>query len=188
VALAVAVTGAHALLRVEPGAPLPEALVGLTRAVEPLDAFHSYGLFAVMTTDRPEIQIEGSRDGKTWLPYPFRWQPDRLDRPPRFATPHMPRLDWQLWFAALDGSCDADPWFLAFERRLLQADPDVLDLLAGDPFHGERPRFVRALLWRYRFADAATRRRTGDWWTRESLGSYCPALELHDGGLRRAAP
>jgi hypothetical protein len=182
------VTSTQALRRLAPAIELPGALRALLAAVDPLDSFHAYGLFAVMTTDRPEIEIEGTRDGESWQAYGFRWKPDRLDERPGFATPHMPRLDWQMWFAALEGSCRRTPWFLAFVRRLLEAEPAVLDLLAHDPFEGERPRAVRATLWRYRFADAATRRATGAWWTREELGPYCPPLELRGDGLGLAGP
>jgi hypothetical protein len=181
VAVVIAVTTAHALRRLGVDAPAP--LRAVARALAPLDSFHAYGLFAVMTSDRPEIEVEGSRDGEGWRAYGFRWKPDRTDEPPRFAGVHMPRLDWQLWFAALEGSCRRAPWFLAFVERLLEAEPAVLGLLADDPFEGERPAAVRATLFRYRFADAETRRRTGSWWTREELGPYCPPLELTVDGL-----
>src|SRR6185437_2830457 len=86
--------------------------LGLVRqAVEPLRSTNTYGLFAVMTTERPEIVVEGSDDGLTWKPYRFRWKPCEVDRRPRFTFPHLPRLDWQMWFAALSGHCGAEPWF-----------------------------------------------------------------------------
>jgi hypothetical protein len=158
------------------------------RLVDPLDSFHAYGLFATMTKDRPEIELEATRDGVTWEPYAFRWKPDRLDEAPRFAAPHMPRLDWQMWFAAL-GSCRGNPWFLAFQGRLLEAEPAVLGLLAGDPLGRARPLAVRSTLWRYRFTDSETRRRSGRWWEREPLGPYCPPLALDpSGALRRFEP
>ena len=75
----------------------------LSQWVEPFRSTNSYGLFAVMTTSRPEIIVEGSDDGASWRPYRFRWKPCELDRRPRFTTPHLPRLDWQMWFAALAG-------------------------------------------------------------------------------------
>lgn len=173
VALVLLLTTGAALRRLS--VPLPGAWRSLLALAAPLGSFHAYGLFAVMTKDRPEIEIEGSRDGETWLPYEFRWKPDRTSEPPPFVPLHMPRLDWQMWFAAL-GDCAATGWFVAFERRLLEGEPTVLALLARDPFAGEPPRQLRTARYRYRFADAETRRRTGDWWTREPLGAYCPTL------------
>jgi len=183
-AVVVTLTAGAALLRL--AVPIPDAWRSLVLAASPLASFNAYGLFAVMTKDRLEIEVDGSRDGDTWLPYEFRWKPDRVERPPPFVPLHMPRLDWQMWFAALE-DCASSDWFVAFERRLLEAEPHVLALLARDPFGGERPRFVRSLAYRYRFADAETRRRTGAWWTRELLGDYCPTLELV-GGTLRAVP
>jgi hypothetical protein len=73
-----------------------------TDMVHPTRAFNSYGLFRVMTTTRPEIIIEGSLDGKNWRPYEFRWKPTDPNQSPRFAGPHMPRIDWQMWFEGLN--------------------------------------------------------------------------------------
>ncbi len=98
---------------------------------------NGYGLFAVMTPSRPEIVVEGSRDGTTWLPYEFKWKPGDPTRRPRFVEPHQPRLDWQMWFAAL-GTYEDNPWFLSFLRRLLEDSPPVLRLLKTDPFPAER--------------------------------------------------
>ena len=179
VAFVVIVTSGAALLRI--GFDLPAPWQRLLAWSQPLDSFHAYGLFAVMTKDRAEIELEGSLDGESWRSYEFRWKPDRVDEPPPIVPFHMPRLDWQMWFAALE-DCGSNGWFLAFQRRLLQASPEVLGLLARDPFAGRTPRFVRSSLARYRFADRATRRRTGDWWTREPLGPYCPTLELGADG------
>jgi hypothetical protein len=180
-ALVVLLTTGAALLRLR--IPIPETWRSLVAAAAPLESFNAYGLFAVMTKDRLEIEVEGSRDGETWLPYEFRWKPDRVERPPPYVPLHMPRLDWQMWFAALD-DCAGSDWFVVFQRRLLEGEPSVVGLLARDPFDGEKPRFVRTTVYRYRFADADTRRRTGAWWTRELLGDYCPTLELVDGALR----
>ena len=73
-----------------------------TEMVRPTRAFNSYGLFRVMTTTRPEITIEGSLDGKNWRPYQFKWKPTDPTQSPRFAGPHMPRIDWQMWFEGLN--------------------------------------------------------------------------------------
>ena len=154
---------------------IPRAALALARWAEPLQSVNRYGLFAVMTTRRPEIVVEGSEDGNTWKAYEFRWKPGDVGRRPAFVAPHQPRLDWQMWFAAL-GTCEENPWFLNFLARLLQGEPAVLRLLANDPFSGAPPRFVRASLYDYHFTDRAARRSTGAWWRREFAGDYCPVV------------
>jgi lipase maturation factor 1 len=137
---------------------------------------NSYGLFRVMTTERSEIVVEGSDDGTTWREYNFRYKPGDVTRRPAFVEPHQPRLDWQMWFAAL-GTIQETPWFQAFLARLLQGSPAVIDLLGHSPFPGP-PRYVRALLYDYRFTSASERRAGGAWWTRELVGLYCPPIHL----------
>jgi lipase maturation factor 1 len=153
----------------------PASLLAPLRWVSPLRGVNGYGLFAVMTTTRDEIVVEGSRDGETWRPYEFRYKPGDLARRPSFVAPHQPRLDWQMWFAAL-GSCRSNPWFVAFLGRLLEGSPEVLDLLADNPFPDGPPRYVRSTLYDYRFTDLRTLRREGRWWQREELGPYCPTF------------
>ena len=99
-----------------------------------------------------------------------------------FVAPHMPRLDWQMWFASL-GDVRRETWFLRFCDRLLRGSRPVTALLESTPFPRSPPRFVRALFWDYRFTNAATRRATGAWWRRELRGLYCPVLTLVDGRL-----
>ena len=152
----------------------PAPLEEVRRWVAPFRSMNAYGLFAVMTTERPEIEVEGSQDGEHWEPYAFRWKPGDVDRAPRFATPHLPRLDWQMWFAALSGDCRAQPWFLAFERRLLEGSPEVLGLLRSNPFPAGPPRLLRARLYRYRFTGPGERA----WWRREQTGWFCPPTGL----------
>jgi predicted DCC family thiol-disulfide oxidoreductase YuxK len=158
--------------------PLPLAY----EIVAPYRAVNSYGLFAVMTTDRPEIVIEGSNDGEVWRAYEFKWKPGELDRRPRFVAPHMPRLDWQMWFAALGGLRD-NSWLLYFCERLLQGSKPVLALMAKDPFPDAPPRYLRANVYLYHFTTAAQRGANGAWWTRELRGPYTPPLTLRDGRL-----
>jgi hypothetical protein len=160
---------------------------GLHQLVSPLRSSNRYGLFSVMTTRRTEIVIEGSHDGQRWQAYEFRWKPGDVARRPAFMAPHMPRLDWQMWFAALS-DFRSEPWFLAFCQRLLQGSAPVLELLERNPFPRDRPRYLRALAYDYRFSDPARRRATGDWWRRELLGLYCPVLTLEGGRLRAVAP
>jgi predicted DCC family thiol-disulfide oxidoreductase YuxK len=150
----------------------------LAAIVEPFRSVNTYGLFAVMTTARPEIIVEGSDDGTVWKAYDFKDKPTDVHQTPPWVAPHQPRLDWQMWFAAL-GHYDSEIWFRSFCVRLLQGSPDVLRLLQRDPFGGRPPRYIRARLYQYHFADAATRHTAGVWWTRERVGDYSPVLSLH---------
>ncbi|MFN7952351.1 MAG: lipase maturation factor family protein [bacterium] len=136
------------------------------RITAPFASVNGYGLFAVMTKDRPEVVIEGSDDGRQWREYVLPWKPGPLDRRPGFVEPHQPRLDWQLWFAALNPRGNRR-WVTALLTRLSEGSPAVVALFAANPFPSAPPRFVRASLYRYSFTDWETLRRTGRWWTRE---------------------
>lgn len=150
----------------------------LQEAVAPFRSLSSYGLFASMTTRRPEIVIEGSHDGRTWIAYEFKWKPGDLERRPTLAAPHMPRVDWQMWFAAL-GNVNRNPWLVRFMDRLLEGRPEVLALLGDNPFPDQPPRYVRALIYDYRF----TGRDDGGsaYWKRELLGLYAGPRQLPTG-------
>jgi predicted DCC family thiol-disulfide oxidoreductase YuxK len=169
-----AVTFAGALGIELPGSALVDPLAGL---IAPFRSVNAYGLFAIMTTTRPEIILEGSEDGATWMEYEFKYKAGDVHRRPPWVAPHQPRLDWQMWFAAL-GRFDGEPWFQSFCVRLLEADGTVLRLLERDPFQGRKPRYVRAVLYRYRFSDRAAVGPAGVWWVRERLGEYSPVLSL----------
>ena len=146
--------------------------------IAPFRSVNTYGLFADMTESRPEIIVEGSNDRITWETYQFRWKPGDLTVAPKWVAPHQPRLDWQMWFAALQGSYQRTPWFLNFMGALLQGKSEVLQLLAENPFPDTPPRYVRATLYDYRFTDLATKRSEGTWWHREWKSMYCPAISL----------
>jgi predicted DCC family thiol-disulfide oxidoreductase YuxK len=143
----------------------------------PFHIANSYGLFAVMTKERDEIIIQGSADGQEWKDYQFRYKPGDLKRPPPWVAPHQPRLDWQMWFAAL-GSYQQNPWFVALMKRLLEGAPEVLALLEKNPFPDKPPQYVRALLYEYRFTTAAERAAGQGWWRREFKGAYFPEVNL----------
>ena len=162
----------------------PAPVQAVARFIEPLHLVSSYGLFAVMTTARDEIIIEGSSDGTEWREYEFRYKPGDLARPPPWNIPHQPRLDWQMWFAALDDPRRL-PWFWRLLQRLLENEPSVTALLQKNPFPDKPPVYVRAWFYDYGFADDAARAR-GMWWARHSLGPYFPIVRLkaHDKELQ----
>ena len=153
---------------------LPQAYT----AVAPFCTINSYGLFRVMTRERPELILEGSRDGEHWLPYAFRWKPGDPARRPRFVAPYMPRLDWQMWFAALGEFQQNRPLILGLCQRILEGSAPVLGLLGSNPFPDTPPHYLRVTLYDYHFTDFPARRQTGVWWRREERGAYCPVLTL----------
>lgn len=146
--------------------------------ISPYRSVNTYGLFEDMTESRPEIVIEGSNDQITWKPYEFKWKPGELNQAPGWVAPHQPRLDWQMWFAALRGNYRNTSWFLDFIGSLLQGKPEVLKLLKENPFPDSPPRYVKATLYEYRFTDIHTKRTEGKWWYRERIGVYCPTISL----------
>jgi lipase maturation factor 1 len=166
------VTLALLILMAIPGAPLP---MGPIRSLEPFRIANEFGLFAVMTRNRYELEFQGSNDGEKWASYLFRNKPQDVDAAPRIYAPFQPRFDWNLWFASL-GNWRQYTFVLNVEQRLLAGEPDVLELFAGDPFAGHPPKQVRVALWQYWFTNRAERRETGAWWRREDLGLYAPSL------------
>jgi predicted DCC family thiol-disulfide oxidoreductase YuxK len=161
----------------KPEASSPHALAFIHEHVAPFRIVNGYGLFRVMTKDRGEIVIEGSADGIDWLPYEFKWKPGNVQRAPGWCAPHQPRLDWQMWFAAL-GAPQQNPWFGRLVVRLLQGSRDVSRLLAHNPFPDKPPRYIRASFYRYRFTTVEEHRQSGTWWKRRELGEYLPTVSL----------
>ncbi len=155
-----------------PDFPLPTSPVA---ALEPFRIANQYGLFAVMTRGRYEIEFQGSNDGQNWTPYPFRYKPQALNEAPGIYAPYQPRFDWNLWFASLTDWQQANIVPLT-EERLLENDPDVLALFRGNPFATAPPKYIRAVLWQYWFTTMAEKRQTGNWWRRSLLGLYAPVL------------
>jgi hypothetical protein len=159
----------------------------------PLCLVNSYGAFGSVTQKRYEIIIEGTQDRSVtpqtrWVAYEFKAKPGDVRRmPPQFAPYHL-RLDWLMWFLPFSVDVHEDGiamygyerWFLRFVEKLLQADPPTLKLLAGDPFQGQKPRFVRARYYLYQFTDADERKKTGAWWKRRFIDEYLPPVTLKD--------
>jgi lipase maturation factor len=162
--------------------PLPTEPVA---ALDPFRIANRYGLFAIMTRGRYEIEFQGSDDGKTWVPYPFRYKPQEFNARPGIYAPYQPRFDWNLWFASL-GSWRDYPIVPSTEVRLLSNDQDVLNLFAKNPFPQQPPREVRAVIWQYWFTTMSEKRTQGLWWRRQFLGLYAPTIEREPDGTIRA--
>jgi predicted DCC family thiol-disulfide oxidoreductase YuxK len=157
------------------GSP-PAVAQAVDRVIEPLHIVSGYGLFAVMTTERDEIVIEGSNDGAEWSEYEFRYKPGDVSRRPPWNIPHQPRLDWQMWFAALE-----DPrrlrWFPRFLQAVLENKPAVLALMERNPFPDKPPVYVRAQFYEYSYSSSEEKAK-GLWWDRRLLGLYFPVVHL----------
>jgi predicted DCC family thiol-disulfide oxidoreductase YuxK len=170
--------------------PFPAWLVSSVQSVNGFRTLNNYGLFADMTEARPELQVQGSRDGEDWKTYEFRWKPGDPSAKPPVVAPHMPRLDWQMWFQALrwkrahetGHGCSWSQWYLRFNQRLLEGEESVTALLRHNPFEGQPPTYIRTVVWSYTFTDLGA----SDWWQRERKGIYCPALTLKNGSLEAA--
>jgi hypothetical protein len=160
-----------------PQVPLPTSPVA---ELDPFRIANRYGLFAVMTRGRYEIEFQGSNDGRTWTPYPFRYKPQDPRAAPGIFAPYQPRFDWNLWFASLD-SWQQNRFVVFAEERLLTGSPSVLALFAGNPFPNAPPMQLRAVVWQYWFSDRDEKRQ-GIWWRRELIGLYAPALEREPDG------
>jgi hypothetical protein len=154
---------------------LPSVLTFPVVLLDPFRIANAYGLFAVMTPARYEIEFQGSNDGQTWTPYRFRYKPQDIYERPGFYAPYQPRFEWNLWFASL-GSAGESPWVMRTQQRLLEGSQPVLGLFRNDPFHGHPPAMVRTMLSQYWFTDMATKRATGAWWRRRDLGEFTPPL------------
>jgi hypothetical protein len=158
--------------------PLPTTPVS---ALEPFRIANRYGLFAMMTRGRYEIEFQGSDDGQTWAVYPFRFKPQDPSKAPGIYAPYQPRFDWNLWFASLS-SWRREPIVVRTEQGLLRGDADVQLLFAGNPFPHAPPRQVRAVIWQYWFTTPAEKHSQGLWWRRQQLGLYAPTLERESDG------
>ena len=174
----------------------PEPIASLNTELGAFRLVNSYGLFADMTEERPEIFIEGSHDGKTWQRYDFAYKPDGVEDPSIFVMPgHMPRLDWQLWFAALGANralkhpqgrpCQG--WIQRLLRRLLRGSSALSARMYHDPFEARPPKYIRTMLVKLEFASPEQREATGAWWVKRGQPRVvCPVVTLVRGRLRVA--
>jgi hypothetical protein len=176
-AFSVGVTFFLTVAAMSPGAANSPLVRAVAEAVGPFGSFNDYGLFRVMTVERPELIIEGSDDGQDWREYALPYKPGKLSRRPAWVAPYQPRLDWQLWFAALY-PYEGNPWVGTVCEKLLRGDKAVLGLFSHNPFPNHPPRLIRVVRYRYEFTSAAARARTGNWWRRTPLDFYIPAVSL----------
>ncbi|MDE2232321.1 MAG: lipase maturation factor family protein [Candidatus Omnitrophica bacterium] len=178
-------------LSIQPALNLFSKRQYMNYSYNPLQLVNSYGAFGSVTRVRYELIIEGTRDAfisahTRWKEYEFKGKPGDVRRMPPQIAPYQLHLDWQMWFIpftvtvtdhglAIDGY---DLWFLRFIEKLLEGDRPTLKLLAGNPFPGSRPYFIRVMYYRYRFTDWQERQKTGAWWKRTLVGQYLPPVDL----------
>jgi lipase maturation factor 1 len=153
----------------------------LVEVLDPFRIANQYGLFAMMTRGRYEIEFQGSNDGDNWTAYEFRYKPQALNQAPGIYAPYQPRFDWNLWFASL-GDWQQNEMVALTEERLLVSSPAVLSLFKDNPFKDAPPRYVRAMLWQYWFTTREEKRASGNWWKRTLIGQYAPELTLTADG------
>jgi hypothetical protein len=161
----------------------------MNTSYNPFHLAGTYGAFGTVTQQRFEVVVEGTSDsaispGTAWKEYEFKGKPNDVTRMPPQIAPYHLRLDWLMWFAAFS-SYEQHPWFVNFMAKLLQNDKPVLSLLKSNPFPEQPPKYVRAELYEYHFADADTHRRTGQWWVRRLSGGYFPPVSIDNPALRR---
>ncbi len=145
-------------------------------SLQPYEIVNSYGLFAVMTTTRPEIILEGSNDQIEWREYQFPYKPGNTHRSLPWVAPYQPRLDWQMWFAAL-GNYPGNPWVGNLIYRILTGEPAVMKLLGPPPFSSP-PRYMRAVLYNYDFTTERDRAKTGAVWQRKQTAQWFGPVSL----------
>ncbi len=151
--------------------------------LQPFRIVNNYGLFAVMTRARYEIEFQGTTDFVHWTPYPFRYKAQDVRERPGIYAPYQPRFDWNLWFASL-GSIDENRWVMNVEVRLLENSPAVLQLFRENPFP-KGASAIRVVLWQYWFSSREEKARSGVWWDRKFIGQYAPtAVRAEDGSVR----
>jgi hypothetical protein len=186
-ATAWALAAVVAVLSIKPVANLFSPNQVMNASFDPLELVNTYGAFGTIGRERTNVVFEGTEsavpdESAVWKPYPYRGLPvDPSLRPPQIA-PYQLRLDWQMWFAAMASPAEY-PWTLHLVWKLLQNDPGAVGLFAANPFPERPPRYVRAVEYRYAFADPANR--GGAWWTRERLGIWLPPLSTESADLRR---
>ncbi len=158
----------------------------MNTSFDPLYLVNTYGAFGSVGRVRHEIILEGTTDTKLtsetpWKEYEFPAKPGNVHRRPPFIAPYQPRLDWQIWFAAMS-EIEREPWLVHLVYKLLQNDAGTLRLLANNPFPDRPPAYIEAKLYQYQFTRIGES--PGRWWKREWVAIYMPPVALEDPKLK----
>ena len=178
-------TAVIALLSIRPALNLLSPAQAMNASFDPLELVNTYGAFGTVEQERLNVVFEGTMDDTTggkaaWKPYIYKCLPVLPNQAPPQIAPYQPHLDWQMWFAAMS-TPDQYPWTFHLVWKLLHNDPGTISLFANNPFPGKPPRFVRAVLYRYKFAPAGIPE--GLWWERKQIGIWIPVTSAGDAGL-----
>jgi hypothetical protein len=179
------VAGLVALLSIQPALNMLSPGQVMNTSFDPFDLVNTYGAFGTVGQERLNVVFEGTTDDTTgnqarWKPYIYKGLPVELNQRPPQIAPYQLRLDWQMWFASMS-SVDQYPWTLNLVWKLLHNDPDAVSLFAGNPFTGRPPRYIRAVLYRYKFAKPGNLQ--GLFWTREPVSLWIPTISANDSRL-----
>jgi Lipase maturation factor len=180
-----AITILIALLSIQPAINILSPGQIMNTSFNPFDLVNTYGAFGSVGQERLNVIFEGTMDDvpdekANWKPYPYKGLPVYLDRRAPQVAPYQLRLDWQMWFASMS-TPDEYPWTMNLVSKLLHNDPIALSLFANNPFPGKPPKFIRAVLYRYRFA--APGNPQGYWWNRDRISNWLPAVSANDPRL-----
>jgi Lipase maturation factor len=184
-------------LSIEPVKNLVSPHQAMNASFDTLHLVNTYGAFGTVGRERYEIVFEGTEEllpteSAKWREYEFKVKPGDLNRRPAIITPYHHRLDWQIWFAAIPNihydlrtlpTPQNYPWVVTFVWKLLHNNPGTLSLIASNPFPEKPPKYVRALVYRYKFAPLDNA--DGAWWTRERVGTWLPAMSSYTPEMRR---
>jgi hypothetical protein len=179
------VTAIIALLSIRPAINMLSPGQIMNTSFDPFDLVNTYGAFGTVGKERMNVVFEGtnendSTDRATWKPYIYKGLPVLLDKRPPQIAPYQLRLDWQMWFASMS-SPDEYPWTINLVWKLLHNDPKTVGLFAANPFPDKPPRYIRAVLYRYKFAQPGNPH--GLYWNREQVGPWLPAMSVDDPRL-----
>ena len=179
------VTAVITVLSIQPALNIVSPGQIMNTSFDPLDLVNTYGAFGSVGKERFNVVFEGTTDENpseqaTWKPYLYKGLPVALDQRPPQIAPYQLRLDWQMWFAAMSSPADY-PWTVNLVWKLLHNEPGAVSLFASNPFPDQPPRYIRAVLYRYRFAEPGNDQ--GLYWHRDRVGLWLRAMSADDPEL-----
>lgn len=174
-----------ALLSIQPVINLFSPNQVMNSSFDPLDLVNTYGAFGSVGKERLNVVFEGTNDElpddkANWRPYIYKGLPVLLNKMPPQIAPYQLRLDWQMWFAAMS-TPDEYPWTFNLVWKLLHNDPGAISLFAANPFPDKPPQYIRAVLYRYKFAQPGNTQ--GNYWERKEIGIWISPTSTQDQNL-----
>ncbi len=150
-----------------------------------LHLVNTYGAFGSVGKERLELIVEGTTDEyidqtTEWKEYEFKAKPGNISRTLPFIAPYQPRIDWQIWFAAMS-TPQQYPWVIHLVWKLLHNDPETITLIEKNPFQEKPPQFIRVSLYKYEFLSPAEK----EVWKRTYKGEWLPPLSTSNKELKQ---